>query len=254
MPAEKHEVLPSSGCLVIPTSQDTQNRKATGFPRAGPWEQEPRGQRGRATPRSHHFLCPHFSRVCGSRGSRLWLCALLAHFSGSPWPGVVGMWPLWGNPELTLEGQVQVEVLGQKPLLGSKGNFRAPSSVAGTSCGIWDVLSPSLPSSEVAANIPDPGVRQASPSGQVKSTKIRLPLHLPPASLPRSCPLQFILCTAASALAKPKPVISLLGAQNMPNPTSLSQNSPAPHLCPAALSSSFRTRLNVTSFPADPFE
>lgn len=218
---------------MIPTSQDTQNRKATGFPRAGPWEQEPRGQRGRATPRSRHFLCPHFSRVCGSRGSRLWLCALLAHFSGSLWPGVVGMWPLWGNPELTLEGQVQVEVLGQKPLLGSKGSFRPPCSVAGTSCGIWDVLSPSPPSSEVAATTPDPGVRQASPSGQVKSTKIPLPLHLPPASPPRSCPLQFILCSAARALAKPKPVSHLPCLETCSGFPSLSdQNVNSPSPCP----------------------
>ena len=108
--------------------------------------------------------------------------------------------------------QVQVEILGQKPLLGSKGNFRPPCSVARMSCGIWDVLSPSFPSSEVAAKIPDPGVRQASPLGQVKSRKNPLPFYLPPASLPHSCPLQFILCTAARALAKPKPVIPLLGA------------------------------------------
>lgn len=119
------------------------------------------------------------------------------------------MWSVWGNPELTLEGQVQVEVLGQKPLLGLNGNFRPPRSVARMSCGFWDALSPSLPSSEVAAKIPDPGVRQASPSEQVKSPKIPLPFYLTPASLPHSCPLQFILRPAARALPKPKPVIPL---------------------------------------------
>lgn len=84
--------------------------------------------------------------------------------------------------------------------------------MAGTPCGISDALSPSLLSSERAAKIPDSGVRKASPSGQVKSTKIPLPFYLMPASLPHSCPLQFILHTAARALAKPKPVTPLLGA------------------------------------------
>lgn len=207
----------------------------------------------------------------------------------------------------------QVEILGQKLLLGSKSNFHPPCAVAGKSCGIWDTLSPSLPSSEVVAKIPDPGVREASPSGQVKGTKVPLPHNLTPASLPHSCPLQFILHTAARALSKPQPVIpaplpawsptvashhsqkcqlpqapspcltgpcmtwplhvylflpllpmlplpsriSLLPSHitcQTPHPCSSAQNSPLPHRCPAALSSSSRTWLNVTSFPAHPFD
>lgn len=80
-------------------------------------------------------------RVCGSGGGRLWLCALLDRFSGSSWPWVVGMWSLWGNPEFTLEGQVQVEVLGQKPLLVFRQRQSSPTMLCGQKA-LWHLGCP----------------------------------------------------------------------------------------------------------------